>query len=246
MNNEPINANFFGQSGFATHAIANQRDVVKVPDSAANIPLEQIAPIGCGLMTGAGAVLRSMKVRAGMPMAVFGTGTVGMAAIMAAKIAKANPIIAVDVNDQRLTLATELGATHCFNAKTDAVEKIRELCPQGLGYAFDTTGINTVIQDAFGLLSPKSILGIVGASDPEDMLQFNETEFMGGGRTVMGILGGDSDIGKFISELIGYHLEGRFPFEKLIGYFDFSEINEAIKAGESGHVVKPVLRMSRE
>lgn len=246
MNNEPMNANFFGQSSFATHVIANERNVAKIPDSAADFPLKQLAPIGCGLMTGAGAVLRSMRVRTGMPIAVFGSGTVGMAAIMAAKIVEADPIIAVDVNDKRLTLALEIGASHCFNAKNNAIEMIRKLCPQGLGYAFDTTGINTVIQDAFSLLSPKSILGIVGASDQQDMLCFNETEFMGGGRTVMGILGGDSDISGFISELIGYHLEGRFPFEKLIGYFDFSEINEAINAGESGRVVKPVLRMSPE
>lgn len=161
-------------------------------------------------------------------------------------IAGADPIIAIDINDKRLDLAMELGAAECFNAKDNAIEKIRELCPQGLGYAFDTTGINTVIEDAFSLLSPKSILGIVGASNPQDMLCFNETEFMGGGRTVMGILGGDNDISGFISELIGHHLDGRFPFEKLIGYFDFSEINEAIEAGESGHVVKPVLRMSPE
>jgi aryl-alcohol dehydrogenase len=246
MNNEPMNANFFGQSSFATHVIANERNVAKIPDSAADVPLEQLAPIGCGLMTGAGAVLRAMKVRAGMPMAVFGVGTVGMAGIMAAKIVGADPIIAVDVNDKRLVLAKELGATHAFNAKANAIDKIRELCPQGLGYALDTTGINTVIQDAFGLLAPKSTLGIVGASDPGDMLEFNEAEFMGGGRTVMGILGGDSDISGFISELIGYHLEGRFPFEKLIAYFDFSEINEAIEAGEDGHVVKPVLRMNPE
>jgi aryl-alcohol dehydrogenase len=69
---------------------------------------------------------------------------------------------------------------------------------------------------------------------------------MSGGRTVMGILGGDSDIGEFLSELIGYHREGRFPFEKMIGYFDFDEINEAIEASESGRVVKPVLRISPE
>ncbi|WP_126173583.1 NAD(P)-dependent alcohol dehydrogenase [Altericroceibacterium xinjiangense] len=243
---EPMNGNFFGQSSFATYAIAHDRNVVKVPDSASDIPLERLAPIGCGLMTGAGAVLRSMKVRAGMPIAVFGAGTVGMAAIMAAKIAEANPIIAVDVNDERLALAKELGATHAFNGRDDAPGKIREVCPQGLGYAFDTTGINTVIEQAWSLLAPKGVVGMVGASDPADELNFNEAMFMGGGRTVMGILGGDSDVGPFMLELIGYHLEGRFPFEKLIGYFDFGQINEAIEASESGKVVKPVLRIGNE
>ncbi|UVO50662.1 NAD(P)-dependent alcohol dehydrogenase [Sphingomonas sp. SUN019] len=241
-----MNANFFGQSAFATHAIAHQRNVVRVPDRAAHLPLEQLAPIGCGLMTGAGAVLRSMKVRAGLPIVVFGTGTVGMAAIMAAKVAGADPIIAVDVNDDRLALARELGATHAFNGKADAPAKIRDLCPTGVGYAFDTTGIKRVIEDAFGLLAPKGVLGIVGASDPADKLVFNESQFMGGGRTVKGILGGDSDVGPFLTELIDLHLAGRFPFERLIGYFDFADIDAAIAASESGQVVKPVLRMAAE
>lgn len=246
LGGEPMNANFFGQSSFATRAIAHQRNVVKVPDSAHHLPLERLAPIGCGLMTGAGAVLRSMKVRAGLPIAVFGTGTVGIAAIMAAKIAGANPIIAVDLHDARLDLAKELGATHAFNAKDDTAAKIRELCPMGLGYAFDTTGINTVIEQAWSLLAPKGICGIVGASDPRNDLTFNEAAFMGGGRTVMGILGGDSDVGPFLCELIEHHLAGRFPFERLIETFPFEQINEAIEAGESGRVVKPVLVMCAE
>jgi aryl-alcohol dehydrogenase len=246
LGGEPMNANFFGQSSFATHAIAHQRNVVKVPDSAAHVPLELLAPIGCGLMTGAGAVLRSMEVRAGLPIAVFGAGTVGIAAIMAAKIAGAHPIIAVDVNDGRLALAKELGATHTFNGKDDAPAKIRELCPQGLGYVFDTTGINSVIEEAWSLLAPKGICGIVGASDPSAMLKFNESQFMGGGRTVMGILGGDSDVGPFLCELIEHHLAGRFPYEKLIRTFPFEQINEAIAASESGEVVKPVLVIGAE
>ena len=244
---EPVNASFFGQSSFATHAIANERNVVKVSDKAAYIPLEQLAPIGCGLMTGAGAVLRSMKVKPNMPIAVFGSGTVGMAAIMAAKIVGANPIIAVDINDDRLELSRELGATHVFNGKNDAIARIRELCPDGLGYALETTGFKALIQDAFSLLAFKGTLGIVGACSPDEIIQFNELEFMSCGRTVQGILGGDSDIGGgFINELIDYHVDGRFPFEKLIGYFDFDNINDAIEATETGAIVKPVLRISPE
>jgi aryl-alcohol dehydrogenase len=120
------------------------------------------------------------------------------------------------------------------------------LCPAGVGYAFDTTGIKAVIEDAFSLLAPKGVLGIVGASGPDDTLSFNESQFMGGGRTVKGILGGDSDVGAFIVELIELHLAGKFPFDKLIGYFDFAEIDQAIAASESGKVVKPVLRMAAE
>lgn len=243
---ELLHGNFFGQSSFATRAIAHQRNVVKVPKEAASIPLWRLAPIGCGLMTGAGAVLNSMKVRADMPIAVFGTGTVGMAAIMAAKIAGAAPIVAVDVNDTRLALAKELGATHAVNARDDAIGQIRELVPQGLGYAFDTTGINKVIEDAWGLLAPLGICGIVGASDPADILTFNEAAFMGGGRRVMGILGGDSDLTGFLPKLIRHHLAGRFPYDRLIETFPFDRINEAIAASESGRVIKPVLVMAGE
>lgn len=246
MDGAPMNANFFGQSAFATHAIAHERNVVKVPDAAAGIPLERLAPIGCGLMTGAGAVLRAMKARAGLPIAVFGAGTVGIAGIMAARIAGANPIIAVDVHDSRLELARELGATHTINARDDVAARIRELAPAGLGYALDTTGINSVIEQAWSLLAPKGVCGIVGASSPADNLTFNESAFMGGGRTVMGILGGDSDLTGFLPELIEHHIAGRFPFDRLIRTFPFEQINEAIEASESGEVVKPVLVMASE
>lgn len=239
-----VHANFFGQSAFATYALGHARNVVKVPESADHIPLSTLAPLGCGLMTGAGAVLRSMAVRKGMPIAVFGAGAVGLGAVMAAKIAGANPIIAVDIHDSRLALARELGATHTINGKTqDAANEIRALCPQGLGYAFDTTGINKIIEQAAGLIAPMGIVGIVGASSPADDLTFNEAAFMGGGKRVMGILGGDSDLVTFLPELIEHHLAGRFPHDRLIKTFAFDQINEAFHAGESGDVVKPVLVM---
>lgn len=243
---ETVGGNFFGQSAFATHAIAHQRNVVKVPDSAKDLPLERLAPLGCGLMTGAGAVLRSMEVRKNMPIAIFGVGTVGLAAVMAAKIAGANPIIVVDMHDGRLELAKELGATHTINAAGDAMGQITELVPQGLAYAFDTTGVKSVIEGVFPLIAPKGILGLVGASAPTDDLVLNESALMGGGKRVIGILGGDSDVGAFLCELIEYHARGEFPFDKLIGYFDFDQINEGIEASESGDVVKPVLRISAE
>lgn len=240
-----VNANFFGQSAFATYALGHARNVVKVPESADHVPLSTIAPLGCGFMTGAGAVLRSMQVRKGMPIAVFGTGAVGLGAIMAAKIAGANPIIAVDIHDSRLALAKELGATHAINGKTaNAAEEIRAICPQGLGYAFDTTGIASIIESAVGLVAPLGIVGIVGASDPNANLTLNESALMGGGKRVMGILGGDSDLFGFLPELIEHHLAGRFPHDRLIRTFSFDQINEAFHAGESGEVVKPVLVMS--
>lgn len=240
---EPIAASFFGQSSFARHVLASARNTVRIPDAAALVPQRQFAPLGCGLMTGAGAVLRSMQVRAGLPIAIFGAGAVGLGAVMAARIAGADPIIAVDLHENRRALALELGATHALDGAGDPYAAIRELCPQGIAYAFDTTGINRIIEQVFDLLAPQGVLGIVGASDPADRLEFNEATFMGGGRTVKGILGGDSDLFGFLPELIEHHLAGRFPYDRLIRYFPFDRINEAVAAGESGEVVKPVLVM---
>jgi len=180
-----------------------------------------------------------------MRICIFGAGAVGLAAVMAAKIAGANPIIAVDLHENRRALALELGATHAFDGRGDAMGEIAALCPQGLAYAFDTTGIAAIIEGVFALLAPRGILGIVGASAPEAELAFNEASFMGGGRTVKGILGGDSDLHGFLPELIGHHLSGHFPYDRLVRTFPFAQINEAIHAGESGEVVKPVLVMEQ-
>ena len=243
---DSIGGNFFGQSSFATHAVAHQRNVVKVPASMADLPLERLAPLGCGLMTGAGAVLRSMEVRDGMPIAITGVGTVGLAAVMAAKVAGATPIIAIDMHDSRLEAARKLGATHTINAGGDAMKELGELVPQGLAYAFDTTGVKAVIESLFEKIAPMGILGLVGASPPENMLNLNESALMGGGKRVIGILGGDSDVGKFLVELMELHRDGKFPFDQLIRYYPFDQINDAIEASESGKVVKPVLRISAE
>lgn len=238
-----IHGNIFGQSSFATHALAHARNTVRVPDTAREIPLELLGPLGCGIQTGAGAVLNNMKVKAGNSIAVFGSGAVGLSAIMASKIAGAGIIIAVDLNPVRLELALELGATHALEGGKDVYDRIREICPTGLNFAFDTTGISSVIENAFNLIAPRGVLGLVGASDVDATLTFNEGALMGGGKTVKGIVEGDSNPQIFIPELIAHYQAGRFPFNRLVEYFPFEAINEALHAGESGRVIKPVLRM---
>lgn len=241
----PVHSHFFGQSSFATHSIATERNVVKVPESAqGKVSLALLGPLGCGLQTGAGAVLNSMAVKAGRSIVIFGAGAVGLSAIMAAKIAGATPIIAIDLHDNRLDLARELGATHTIRGDGDIEAALREICPDGLNYAFDTTGLGRLIELAFSLLAPRGILGLVGASDADAMLHFNETALMGGGKRVIGILEGDSDPKVFIPQLIEHHLAGRYPFDRLVEMFPFEAINEAFDASESGRVIKPVLKVS--
>lgn len=240
----PLHSHFFGQSSFATHALASERNVVKVPASAAHVPLDLLGPLGCGLQTGAGAVLNSMAVKPGRALLVIGAGAVGLSAVMAGKIAGANPIIAVDLHDNRLALARELGATHAVKGGPDLEAALREICPDGLHYAFDTTGIASLIELAFYLLAPRGVVGLVGAADPAAMLHLNEMALMGGGKRVMGILEGDSDPKVFIPQLIEHHVAGRFPFDKLVETFAFEDINAAFAAGESGRVIKPILKVA--
>ena len=236
-----IHANIFGQSSFATHAIARDRNTVKVSSDA---PLERLGPLGCGIMTGAGAVMNALRVRARSSIAILGTGAVGLSAIMAAKVIGAATIIAVDINESRLDLARELGATHTIHATCpDLAAAIAKANAGALDYAIDTTGRPGTIRAAADALGPRGILGLVGASAPGAELSFDAASIMGGGRVVRGIVEGDADPHVFIPKLVALHAEGWFPFDRLIRYYPFEDINEALLDAEQGRTVKAVLRI---
>lgn len=238
---ERINGNFFGQSSFATHALCHERNVVRVQKSA---QLELLGPLACGVQTGAGAVMNALKVRAGKSIAVFGTGSVGLAAVMAAKVAGATTIIAIDMNDSRLDFARSVGATHTFNpARDDVVKEIMALTGAGVDYSIDTTALMPVVRNAVMCLAPRGACGILGASPMGTELQLDEVHFMSGGRKLIGIVEGSADPDAFIPRLIELHAEGRFPFDRLVRFYPFEQINEAIADSEAGRTIKPIVRM---
>jgi aryl-alcohol dehydrogenase len=233
---KPVGARWFGQSSFATYAIATPRNAVVV-DRA--LPLEILGPLGCGIQTGAGSVLIAMGVRAGSSIAVYGAGAVGLAAIMAARVAGATTIVAVDLHPSRLALARELGATHAIDGKAgDVTQQILALAAGGLDYTFDTTGVPSVIVGAVMALRPLGICGLVGVRGADLVLPPLSLEL---GRTVVGILEGDAVPQRFIPQLIELWGQGRFPFDRLIGKFPLAKVDEAERASLSGEVVKPVL-----
>jgi aryl-alcohol dehydrogenase len=184
-----------------------------------------------------------LNVSEGSSIVIFGCGAVGLSAVMAARLSKVKTIIAVDLLPERRALAMELGATHEIDGRADIAAEVAAICPTGVAFALDTTANATVIETSFNLLAAKGTLGLLGVCGPEDMLSFNEVMFVAAGRTVKGILEGDSNPQIFIPQLIGYYQEGRFPFDRLIEYFDFDDINAAFAAADSGKAVKPVLRM---
>jgi aryl-alcohol dehydrogenase len=230
-----VRGHFFGQSSFATHALPTKRNIVKVPG---DLPLGLLAPLGCGLQTGAGTVMNSLKVRAGEGVAVFGTGAVGLAAVMAALIVGADPIIGVDINPRRLKLALQLGATHAIDSRReDLASRIAGITGRGVHYVLETTGDPAMRRLAAGVLKPRGKVALIAA--PEGAESLPE------GRKAIGIIQGDSVPQLFIPKLIGLYRAGRFPFHRLVRFYDFSEINRAVADARRGLAIKPVLRIGR-
>ncbi len=231
---EGVAARWFGQSSFASHAIATERNAVKVdPD----LPLDVLGPLGCGIQTGAGSILCAMDVQPGTSVAVFGTGAVGLAAVMAAVVAGASTIIAVDLQQHRLDLATELGATHVVDGSQDALAAIVGITGGGVQYAFDTTGVPAVMSNAVRATRMTGTVGFVGVQ--QGTLSLEATDYIG--RTIINILEGSADPQAFIPRMIALWQEGRFPFDRLIETFPLAEINEAEQSSLAGGVIKPVL-----
>jgi aryl-alcohol dehydrogenase len=230
-----VGGHFFGQSSFATHLLATERNTVKVPK---NLPLEILAPLGCGLQTGAGTVFNSLCVAAGESIAVFGTGAVGLAAIMAARVAGAEPIIGVDINPKRLKLALELGATDTINNRhADVASRIAAITGSGVDYTVEGTGDPKLMRLATDLLNPKGVAAfLTGASGPDSLPE---------GKRALNIIQGDAVPQRFIPRLIKLYRTNRFPFDRLVKCYDFAEINQAIADAERGDTIKPVLRISK-
>ena len=238
---EMIHGNFFGQSSFATRALCHERNVVKVRD---DVPLDILGPLGCGILTGAGAVMNSLQVTAGKSFVVFGAGSVGLSAVMAAHAVGAGIIIAVDVNEERLKFALSVGATHAINPKTqDAVARILEITGAGGNFSLDTTAIMAVVRQAVLCLAPRGACGVLGAAPMGTELQLDEVHFMSGGRRLIGIVEGSANPDTFIPKLIDLHAQGRFPFDRMVRFYPFDRINEAIADSEQGRTIKPIVHM---
>lgn len=238
---EPVHGNFMGQSSFASHALVLERNLVRI---ASDVPLEITGPLGCGLQSGAGAVLNVLKPETGSGIAVFGCGSVGMAAIMAAKVQGCTTIVAVDLSAQRLATALALGATHAVDASTqDVLPAIAQIARRGLQYSVECSGNARVLRQAVECLKPKGSCALVGAGDIKADFSLNMS-FMLNGRSLRGVIEGDSVPDVFIPQLVELWRQQRFPFDKLLRLYDFDDINQAVADAENGIVFKPILRPS--
>lgn len=235
----PIAGHFFGQSSFATYALADERSLVKVAPDA---PLDLLAPLGCGIQTGAGTVLNVLRPEIGSTLAVFGVGAVGLAAVMAAALGGPSRIVAVDVVPERLELARELGATDVVDARGDGVAAaLRDLTGgAGVDYAVEASGNVGALSAAIDALALRGTCAIVGAPAFGTTVPVDVNGLLGGKR-IVGVTEGDADPRRFVPLLADLVARGALPLEKLVRRYPFADIEKAVLATERGEVVKAVL-----
>lgn len=234
---------FFAQSAFASHAIATARNVVKI---GKDLPLDLLAPLGCGIQTGAGAVMNVLAPRPGASIAIFGVGAVGMAAIMAARLAGCSTVIAVDVRAERLACARDIGATHTIEGRTPELAKAVMALGGGRGvdHSLDTTGVPEVVAASIACLRQRGSSAQVAAPPRGTRFPVEASVLVGGGLTIRGVVEGDAVSSIFLPRLIDFYRQGRLPLDKIVAFYPFEAINQAIEDMETGATVKPVLRMS--
>ncbi|WP_430336100.1 NAD(P)-dependent alcohol dehydrogenase [Rhodococcus sp. ACT016] len=236
---ETIHGQFFGQSSFATHALAHERNATRIdPD----LDLTLAPAFSCGVLTGAGTVINGLRPAIGSSIVVFGSGTVGLAAVLAARAGGCTTIIAVDRFQSRLDLAAELGATHTILAGDEPLPAaVRAIVPDGVQFSVEATGVPAVVRAAVESLAPGGECAILGVGPADQDISLNHMQLAFSGIAVRGYPTGLSEPDIVIPHLVELYLQGRFPVDRLISRFPFGDIEKAVRATEEGSAIKPIL-----
>lgn len=234
---------YFGQSSFAHHALADERNAVKVPT---DVPLEILGPLGCGIQTGAGTVMNGLKPEPGSSIAILGAGAVGLAAMLAAVLCGCERIVVIDRNDSKLELALSLGATHVVNTRgiPDVGAELRRVAPRGVDFIIDCAGSAPLIDSALtglGRLGRLALVAVPHAAHSHLQLPWFPTLLQG--QSVQGFVEGNSIPDVFIPRLVALYKAGRFPFDKMLKLYAFDAINLAIEDQMAGRTIKAVLEV---
>ena len=241
---DALHGHFFGQSSFSALALVDERSAVRV---AADTPLAALAPLGCGVVTGAGTVFNVLKPRPGASIAILGAGTVGLSAVMAAALSPAAQIIAVDRVPDRLDLARELGATDTVDTTgVDLAAVLIELTRgRGADLVLDATGVPAVITAGLAGLAVGGRLAFVGAP-PFGTTVPVDVNAMLPGRSAVGVTIGGAETQSLLPALVRLYEQGRLPIDRLITTYDFADIQNAADDIHAGRTIKPVLRFSNQ
>jgi S-(hydroxymethyl)glutathione dehydrogenase/alcohol dehydrogenase len=229
--------------------IGSMSEYTIIPETAcipidADIPLDRACLIGCGVMTGVGAVINTARVRPGQSVAVFGAGGVGLNVVQGAVLAGADPIIAIDLNERKLGMAKQFGATHVVNAGAiDPVEAVKELTGgRGADFAFEVIGIPDVITQAFMAVRRGGKAVVVGVPSATSMVSIPGFFLPLAEKSLLGSLYGSATMTRDVPRLIGLYRAGKLKLDELITRrYRISEVNDAFEAMKKGEVARGVI-----
>jgi S-(hydroxymethyl)glutathione dehydrogenase/alcohol dehydrogenase len=230
----------FGLASFAEYAVVNERSCVKVRDDA---PFEVVCLLGCGISTGIGAAINTTGMAPGESIVIYGCGGVGLGAVMGAKLVGAGKLIAVDMLDQKLDLAKELGADFVINAsREEPMGKIMEITGGGADYALECIGNTDVMTQAFGSIHNGGKCIILGMAPLGTSLNIQTYEFLLG-KILIGCMQGDIVAQVHIPRYVDLYMDGKLPIDKMITRsHTLDEINEAFTALDKGEVIRSVIK----
>lgn len=229
-----------GLGGFAEQALVHENQLARVPNE---IPFPQACLFGCGVVTGAGAVINTANVQAGETVAVIGTGGVGTNAISGAIIAGAAKIIAIDVTDEKLENAKKFGATHTINStKVDPVEAVQEITAGGVDYVFDFVGGHGVTQQGWNMLAKGGGLYLIGLLSPDNAIPVSSFDALTSQKHVHGVYMGSTTPKRDIPMIAELYLQGRYQLDPLVSKtISIDEINEGYESLSDPNVNRVVI-----
>ena len=239
---------FNGEYIGAFAALGNMAEQVVCPSMCVvaidkKYDLKAAALVGCGVMTGAGAALNTAKVQPGSSAAIFGCGGVGLSALQGAKIAGANPLIAVDLNDAKLEAARDFGATHTVNASEDPVAQIMEITNGiGVDYAFEVIGIPAVAAQAYAATRRGGTTCMVGAGSPTDEYKFNALEMPLSSKKVCGCIYGSTNAKVDSAKLLGFYETGQLDLDRMCSRtYTIDEVHQGFEDLVEGRNIRGII-----
>jgi len=239
MAGKPVN-HHVGVSCFADYAVVSRRSCVKLE---ADLSFEEAALFGCAVLTGAGAVINTGGVRAGSTAAVVGLGGVGFSALLAALASGAREVVAIDLSEDKLALARELGATATFNAsEEDVVARVRAITKGGVDHAFEMAGVTAAMELAWGVTRRGGCTVSAGLPHPDKRFPLPSTLLVAEERTLRGSYIGSAVPARDIPHYIDLYQRGKLPVGRLMGErLPLERINEGFDRLDSGHAMRDIV-----
>lgn len=238
-NGNPVNQ-FANLSTYAEKMLVHENAIVKVRD---DMPWEGAALIGCGVTTGVGAAMNTAAIRPGSTVAVWGAGGVGLSAIQGARIAGARTIIAVDIHENKMKTARDLGATHTVDASSgDPVQKVLDIVPGGVDYSFECIGLKVAAEQAYGAIRDGGVATVVGMIPVGQKIEIEGSSMLRG-KKIQGSSMGSNHFKVHMPQYVELYMQGRLKLDEMVTRTgSLEDVNEAFRAMKAGEVARTVLK----